>query len=191
MLSVDESNKNKSEPTKNRNSDDQRDNENAETQVSAAGTDALPATETLDFPKKYFRLMTIARHAVRCLLYEAHDKKDKEYTQVRRHAARLAICGAYAIVNNDPEVPYKRATHFGHHISHPSSIRNVQKELGIGKAASFILQVTNRVALAMGPQQAHSKSVKHPEGGKSGGPRFVRRETLQLLDYKGTEVLSK
>ncbi|KAH0578085.1 hypothetical protein J132_07103 [Termitomyces sp. J132] len=134
---------------------------------------------------------TKPRHAVRCLLDEAHDKKDKAYTRARRHAARLAICGAYAIVNNDPEVPYKRATHFGHHISHPSSIRNVQKELGIGKAASFILQVTNPVALAMGPRQAHSKSVKHLEGRESCGPRFVRRETLQLLDYKGTEVLSE
>ncbi|KAH0589760.1 hypothetical protein H2248_005478 [Termitomyces sp. 'cryptogamus'] len=97
------------------------------------------------------------RHAVRGLLYEAHNKKDKEYTRVRgtqhEEPARLAVCGAYAIVNNDPEVPYKHVTHFGYHISHPSSIGDVQKELVIGKAASFILQVKNPLAPTTGPQQ--------------------------------------
>ncbi|KAG6876797.1 hypothetical protein C0993_000383 [Termitomyces sp. T159_Od127] len=125
-------------------------------------------------------------------------------TRGTRHVepARLAARGAYAIVNNDPEVPSKRTTHFGYHISHPRVPGDVQKELGIGQAASFVLQVKNPLAPATGPQQVHSKGAAYPEeimrgifgkGGARGreayGLRFARCEVPELLDYTGAEVL--
>lgn len=105
-------------------------------------------------------------------------------------------------MNNDPEVPSKRTTHFGYHISHPSELGDVQKDLGIGRAASFVLQVKNPLAPATGPQQVHSKGAEYPEdimrsvfgkggarGRESYGLRFARCEMPALLDYKGAEVL--
>ena len=119
--------------------------------------------------------------------------------------ARLAARGAYAFVNNEPRVPSQRTTHFGYHVSHPATLGDVQKDLGISKSASFVVQVKNPLAPPMSPQQAHAKDVDYPEwiirdvfgkgvgegskGREAYGLRFASCETPEMLDYVGTQLL--
>lgn len=123
--------------------------------------------------------------------------------------ARLVARGGYAIVNSEANIPSKRETHLGYHVSHPGKIDmgDVQKSLGIFSASSFILQVKNPLAPATGPQQAHSKPAEYPDwilrgvfgagkghqkqsrGRERYGLRFVSCETPDLLDYEGAELL--
>ncbi|KAJ3571529.1 hypothetical protein NP233_g3703 [Leucocoprinus birnbaumii] len=133
-------------------------------------------------------------------------------TRGTRHeeASRLTGRGAYAIVNVEAPVPSKRETHFGYHLSHPppEEMGDVQSELGITTAASFILQVKNPLAPATGPQQIHSKGAEYPDwlmtsvfgtaaegeesqsrGREEYGLRFASCETPELLDYAQAELL--
>jgi hypothetical protein len=78
---------------------------------------------------------------------------------------------------------------------------DVQNELGITKASSFVLQVKNPLAPAMNVQQAHAKGADYPERILSGvfgrgskgrepyGLRFASCETPELLDYEGAQLL--
>ncbi|KAG6810240.1 hypothetical protein H0H92_012762 [Tricholoma furcatifolium] len=232
--------------------------EAAHMEVLAPGADAIPAPETLDQPKKPFRLIIIGKkhlpdpeiggagkgrkqtfwatvisvgddlHALEEGLgektyetktlgaYRSFLQSIQKSTFIggvpdtgTRHQApaRLAARGAYALINNDPQVPSRRATHFGYHISHPSpsEFGDVQKELGIAQAGSFILQVKNPLAPATAPRQSRGKGAEYPEGimssvfgkeheGKtkgreSYGLRFAACETQELLDYRGAELL--
>ncbi|KAG6856433.1 hypothetical protein H0H87_004560 [Tephrocybe sp. NHM501043] len=205
--------------------------ETAEMKVVAAGADAVPAPQALDEPKKRFRLITIGKkrlpdpegggvskgrketfwatvtsvgNDLRSLQQGLGERTYETKTRGTRHEApaRLAARGAYAFVNNDPELPSKRATHFGYHISHPREIGGVQKELGIGKAASFVIQVKNPLAPATNPRQVHNKGAEYPKdimkgifgkGGRKGresyGLRFATCAVPELLDYKGAELL--
>lgn len=126
-----------------------------------------------------------------------------------RHQAgsRLAGRGAYAIVNDDPGVPSKRATHLGYVLSHPSEPSDVQRALGIQKAASFALQLRNPLAPATGAGGAavglgRGSKAEYPERvmrevfgqgekgtSKSTGLRFASIPTAGLLDYEGAELL--
>jgi hypothetical protein len=124
-----------------------------------------------------------------------------------RHQApsRLAGRGAYAIVNNDPSVPSKRETHLGYHLSHPSELGEVQKDLGIYSASSFIVQLRNPLAPVSSGQRAGLSSnarADYPEEvmrdvfgkGTKGtdaeiGLRFASVNCIDLLDYEGAELL--
>lgn len=117
----------------------------------------------------------------------------------------MAGRGAYAIVNNDPSVPSKRATHLGYYLSHPSEPGDVQKELGIYASASFTLQIRNPTAPATGGQRVglsdKQKAVFPEEAmhavfgvGEKGtdqsvGLRFASINTPELLDYEGAELI--
>ncbi|KAG6916180.1 hypothetical protein DXG01_008110 [Tephrocybe rancida] len=186
---------------------DNEDDEAADMQVVSPGADAVPAAETVNELKKRFRLILIGKKQLPDPETGEQGLGEKTYetkTRGTRHEepARLAARGAYAIVNNDPEVPSKCTTHFGYHISHPSDIGDVQKELGISKAASFVLQVKNPLAPTTDPRQGHGKGAEYPQeimtgvfgkGGTKGrqsyGLRFVTCEMPELLDYKGAELL--
>ncbi|RDB14588.1 hypothetical protein Hypma_016467 [Hypsizygus marmoreus] len=204
--------------------------EEAEMHILEEGADVIPASEALDEPKKHYRVVTIGKKHLPDPEHGGAGKGPKETfwatvtsvgddlhalekglgpqtyetkTRGSRHEepARLAARGAYAIVNNLPHVPSARTTHFGYHISHPSEIGEVQKELGISTAASFVLQVKNPLAPAATPQQAHMKGADYPEyllhgvfaagskGRESYGLRFASCETPELLDYKGAQLL--
>ncbi|KAF5377946.1 hypothetical protein D9615_006754 [Tricholomella constricta] len=210
---------------------DEEEDKKAEMETLAPGADSIPAQETLDQPKKRFRLIVIGKKhlpdpegggpgkgrketfwaTVTAIGDDLHSLErgfgEKTYetkTRGTRHEepARLAARGAYAIVNNDPKVPSQRATHFGYQISHPTEFGDVQDSLGIGKAASFILQVKNPLAPASGPQQPRGKGADYPKeimdnifgkGGAKGresyGLRFASCEVPELLDYKGAQLL--
>jgi hypothetical protein len=102
-------------------------------------------------------------------------------------------------------VPSKRATHFGYHLSHPSEPGEVQTELGIYKAASFVLQLRNPHATVTAGQRAvlsDKNKAEFPEEamrdvfgvGEKGtdrteGLRFASVNTAELLDYEGAELL--
>jgi hypothetical protein len=119
-------------------------------------------------------------------------------------APHWASC-AYAFVNNQLRVPSQRTTHFGYYISHPATLGDVQKDLGISKSSSFVVQVKNPLAPPLNPQQAHTKGAKYPawimqdvfgKGGGEGskereayGLRFASCETPEMLDYVGTQLL--
>ncbi|KAI0937211.1 hypothetical protein AcW1_001252 [Taiwanofungus camphoratus] len=136
----------------------------------------------------------------------------KEYetkTRGTRHqgAARLAARGAYAVVNTEASMPSKRETHLGYHLSHPTfeHFGEVQEELGIHPASSFVIQVKNPLGPLTGPGRIglpKSRRVDYPEeimsnvfgkGGKRGredfGLRFASVERKDLLDYEGVELL--
>ncbi len=85
---------------------------------------------------------------------------------------------------------------------------DVQKELGISTASSFIMQVKNSLAPATGPQTARGKGAEYPERlmrgvfgtpgrGESGpargrekyGLRFASCETIELLDFLNSQLL--
>lgn len=123
---------------------------------------------------------------------------------------RLVARGGYAIVNAEAQMPSQRETHLGYHLSHPppDEMGDVQTSLGVHSASSFILQVKNPLAPANTPQQVHSKPIEYPDwimrdifgasaghggaqtrGRQSYGLRFVSCETVELLEYKGAELL--
>ncbi|KAF8074073.1 hypothetical protein FPV67DRAFT_1577176 [Lyophyllum atratum] len=217
--------------TKPRSKINKEENENAAMRAVAPGADAVPAPEPVDQPKKHFRLVTIGKKhlpdpesggkgrgrketfwaTVTAVGDNLHNLEEglgeKTYetkTRGTRHEepARLAARGAYAIVNNDASVPSKRETHFGYYISHPSEVGEVQEELGIGKASSFVMQVKNPLAPNTGEQRMTGKGADYPkeimrdvfgEGGAKGresyGLRFAPCHTPELLDYKGAQLL--
>ncbi|KAG5641025.1 hypothetical protein DXG03_006366 [Asterophora parasitica] len=203
----------------------------AEMEVLARGADAISATADLDTQGKHYRLITVGKKHLpdpegggpgkgrketfwatvsdigddlRRLEQGLGEREYETKTRGTRHEdpARLAARGAYAIVNNDPEIPSKRATHFGYHISHPSEPGAVQEALGIGKAASFVLQVKNPLAPATDARQPRGKGAEYPidvlrnvfgKGGAKGresyGLRFASCEIPELLEYKGAQIL--
>jgi hypothetical protein len=117
----------------------------------------------------------------------------------------LAGRGAYALVNNDPSVPSKRATHLGYHLSHPAEPGEVQAALGIAAAASFVLQLRNPRAPATAGQRAGlsgEQKAEFPDEAmravfgvgekgtdKDTGLRFASVNTAELLDFEGAELL--
>lgn len=129
--------------------------------------------------------------------------------QGTRHqaAARLVARGAYAIVNNEARTPSMRETHLGYHISHPTSEEwgEVQAELGLHPASSFVLQVKNPLAPPTRPGRVglpQNRTVNYPEDimtevfGKGGGRgredfglRFSSVERKEMLDHEGVELL--
>lgn len=129
-----------------------------------------------------------------------------------RHEApcRLAGRGAYAIVNSVAPTPSKRETHLGYHLSHPppEEMGEVQKDLGISAASSFIVQIKNPLAPATGPQAPRGKGADYPEwlmhgvfgsagageteparGREEYGLRFASCETIGLMDYTHAQLL--
>ncbi|KAL0951481.1 hypothetical protein HGRIS_008168 [Hohenbuehelia grisea] len=207
--------------------------ENTEMTLLAGGADAIPASATVDTAKKHYRLITIGKKqlpnpdaggaghgrgntfwaAVTRIGDDLHSLEkglgEQTYetkTLGTRHnaPARLAARGAYAIVNNDPSVPSKRATHLGYYISHPEELGDVQTSLSISRASSFVLQVKNPLAPATGQQRglSESKRAEYPayimdsifgRGGKKGresyGLRFASCEAIEMLDREGAELL--
>ncbi|KAF8202432.1 hypothetical protein BJ912DRAFT_944787 [Pholiota molesta] len=193
--------------------------------VLEPGADAVPAPEPTDSQKKFYRLVTVGKKKLpdpesagkegskrkemfwatvtavgedlKSLVDELGPKMYDTKTRGTRHegAARLVARGAYAIVNSDAKMPSERTTHFGYHISHPSELGEVQQELGIYPAASFILQVRNPRAPPQAPIQQHAKplNIRKGEGAIKGresfGLRFSSCETPELLNYKYAQVL--
>jgi hypothetical protein len=108
-------------------------------------------------------------------------------------------------VNNDPPVPSKRTTHLGYHLSHPTEPGDVQAELGIHAASSFVVQVRNPSAPVTGGQRVgRSRNTRADfpdevmrdvfgQGTKgtdqSIGLRFASVIRPDLLDYEGAELL--
>lgn len=153
----------------------------------------------------FWAVVTAAGDDLESLKKGLQEKSYETKTRGTRHegASRLVARGDYAIVNSEGKTPSSRETHFGYHISHPSpkDMGDVQESLGISAASSYILQVKNPQAPATGPQQAHSKPAEYPSWvmhdvfgqGKRGregyGLRFVPGGTLELLDYKGAQLL--
>lgn len=205
--------------------------------VLEPGADAVPAPEPINWKKKFYRLITVGKKRLpdpessgkeaskrkemfwatvtavgedlKSLVDELGPKSYETKTRGTRHegAARLVARGGYAIVNSDAKMPSERTTHFGYHISHPSELGEVQQELGIYSASSFILQVRNPSAPPQGPIQQHSKPAEYPnwimhgvfgastegegaiKGRESYGLRFSSCETPELLNYKYAQVL--
>jgi hypothetical protein len=150
------------------------------------------------------------RRAVSSLsLSHAWKSPTKRAITGTRHqaASRLAGRGAYAIVNNVPKVPSQRTTHLGYCLSHPRPIGDVQRELGIYEASSFVLQLRNPLTPASGSGGTRvglsgSRKAEFPDEvmqdvfgqGKKGtskdiGLRFTSVENAGLLDYEGAELL--
>ncbi len=77
----------------------------------------------------------------------------------------------------------------------------VQQDLGIEIASSYVLQVKNPLAPAMAPGQSNAKGAQYPESilksvfgrGSKGrelyGLRFASCQTPELLDYEGAQLL--
>ncbi|TFK56712.1 hypothetical protein OE88DRAFT_1803380 [Heliocybe sulcata] len=136
---------------------------------------------------------------------------EKEYetkTRGKRHEepARLAGRGVYAIVNDDPSTPSKRETHLGYHLTHPSpsELGEVQSEMRVYPASSFIIQVRNPLAPVSGGQRvglSQGRRAEYPErimkevfgegtrGRDGSGLRFSTVNRPELLDYEGAELL--
>ncbi|KAF9451822.1 hypothetical protein P691DRAFT_300234 [Macrolepiota fuliginosa MF-IS2] len=133
-------------------------------------------------------------------------------TRGTRHevSSRLAARGAYAIVNTEATTPSRRTTHLGYHLSHPppSEMGDVQRELGIATASSFVVQVKNPLAPATGPRRVSGKGASYPDwlmhavfgtptdgetkqtrGREDYGLRFASCETPELLDYLHAQLL--
>ncbi|KAF9478230.1 hypothetical protein BDN70DRAFT_880182 [Pholiota conissans] len=139
------------------------------------------------------------------------EKTYETKTRGTRHIApsRLAARGGYALVNGKTRTRSDRETHFGYHVSHPKpeDMGDVQEELGIYPASSFVLQVRNPLAPPQGPIQLHSTPADYPEwimrgvfGASDGGEkhakgredfglRFASCETPELLNYKNAQIL--
>ncbi|KAL4069790.1 hypothetical protein V8B97DRAFT_1969274 [Scleroderma yunnanense] len=190
------------------------------------GADAAPAEETKDQPKKHFRLITVGKKhlpdpgekgvfwaSVTAVGDELHklekglgERSYQTKTRGERHEgpARLAGRGVYAIVNTRGKTPSRNETHLGYHLSHPSEAGEVQQELGIYTASSFVLQVKNpgvepgsfgqRIGLPAW------RRANYPEGimtyvfekgtrGRTYGLRFTPCKCIELLDYEGAELL--
>ncbi|KAG6333906.1 hypothetical protein ID866_5191 [Astraeus odoratus] len=194
------------------------------------GEDVAPAPQPKDQPRKHFRLITVGKKrlpdpdaphgrelfwaSVTAVGDDLHSLEqglgDRTYqtkTRGERHEGpvRLAARGVYAVVNSRGKTPSRSETHLGYHLSHPLEAGEVQRELGIHTASSFVLQVKNpeveptssfgqRVGLSSG------RRAKYPEGimkyvfgkgtrGISTGLRFSPCNYSGLLDYQGTELL--
>lgn len=201
-----------------------------EMEVLTPGADAIPAREPLDQPKKHFRLITVGKKHLPNPKVGGPGKGRKEMfwatvtvvgddltsleqglgertyetkTRGLRHqeSARLLGRGAYAIVNNDPEVPSHRETHFGYHLSHPSELGEVQEAFGIEKAGSFVLQIKNPLAPATESGYVHGQSAvygdeilhhvfgKGVKGRSPCGLHFTSCVTPELLDYEHAQLL--
>ncbi|KDQ63331.1 hypothetical protein JAAARDRAFT_119687 [Jaapia argillacea MUCL 33604] len=133
------------------------------------------------------------------------EKEYKTKTRGTRHEepARLVGRGAYAIVNNDPSTPSKAETHLGYHLSHPSpsELGQVQTDMRIFSASSFILQVKNPLAPATGRGAPRGKGTEYPQeimtkvfgkgvrGREKYGLRFASISRPEILDYSGTQLL--
>ncbi|ESK90079.1 hypothetical protein Moror_7857 [Moniliophthora roreri MCA 2997] len=208
----------------------EEENPEADLAVLEPGADAIPSEEPTNTSRKRFRLVTIGKKKLPDperggagkgrketfwgTVTKVGDNLDelenglgeKTYetkTRGTRHEepARLVGRGGYAIVNNDPRVPSERETHMGYHLSHPSSLGDVQTSLGIYEASSFVLQVKNPLAPATFPGQASGKGPEYPshimdtvfgkgrKGRESYGLRFASCETVELLDYEGAQLL--
>ncbi|KAI6031561.1 hypothetical protein BKA83DRAFT_88020 [Pisolithus microcarpus] len=119
--------------------------------------DVVPASPPKDQPKTHFRLITVGKK--RLPDPDAPGGKGVYWASGR---------GVYAIVNTRGKTVSRNATHFGYHLSHPSEGGEVQLELGIHTASSFVLQVKNpeaepgsfgqRIGLPAG------RRAKYPEG---------------------------
>jgi hypothetical protein len=205
--------------------------EETEMKLLQPGTDAVPSPEKLDDKHKHYRTLLIGRKKLpdAGVGGKGHGRKqtfwatvtkvgddlqelesglgEKSYetkTRGTRHEepVRFAARGAYAIVNNDPNVPSGRETHFGYCISHPDPLGEVQEELGIASASSFVLQVKNPLAPNTGPMMgAGGKGAKYPDhimdavfgrgsrGRENYGLRFAPCETMELLEYEKAQLL--
>jgi len=117
---------------------------------------------------------------------------------------RLAGRGVYGIVNSRGKTPSRNETHLAYHLSHPSAAGEVQKELGIHTASSFVVQVKNPEtepgSFGQRIQLPAWKRAKYPEGimkhvyekntkGRPHGLRFAPCSCIELLDYAGAELL--
>ncbi|GLB38748.1 hypothetical protein LshimejAT787_0506130 [Lyophyllum shimeji] len=202
-----------------------------EMKVMEPGADAVPAPEPTNQPKKRFRLITVGKKhlpdpemggagqgrkemfwaTVTEVGEDLHHLEEglgtKEYETMTRgarknEANRLAARGAYAIVNTEDTVPSHRETHFGYYVSHPDEPGEVQEELGIGKASSFVMQVKNPEAPTTAGARISGKGPEYPEeimrdvfgkggarGRESYGLRFTACATPELLDYKHAQIL--
>ncbi|KZT08550.1 uncharacterized protein LAESUDRAFT_742284 [Laetiporus sulphureus 93-53] len=207
--------------------------ENQEMTVIQPGADAVPAPEPLDQKKKFFRLIVVGKKSLPdpeedhgrgrvfwgTIVTVSDDLQKleeglgpREYeTKTRgiRHqgSARLVARGAYAIVNAEARVPSDRETHLGYHLSHPTheQFNEVQEELGVHTASSFVLQVKNPLAPPTGIGRIglpKNRAVDFPErimkevfgvGGERGredfGLRFASVERVEMLDHEGVELL--
>ncbi|KAF9818009.1 hypothetical protein IEO21_03084 [Rhodonia placenta] len=207
--------------------------EDQEMTLSSQGADAVPAHEPTNEEKKPFRLLVVGKKslpdpeegrgrnnifwATTVTVGENLKKLEeglgpKQYetkTRGTRHQgpARLAARGAYAVVNKEARIPSQRETHFGYHLSHPTPehFEEIQEELGIHAASSFVLQVKNPLAPPTGPGRVglpKNRAVDYPDdimtevfgrGGGRGredfGLRFASVERKQMLDYEGVEQL--
>ncbi|KAF8846175.1 hypothetical protein BDN67DRAFT_918341 [Paxillus ammoniavirescens] len=155
------------------------------------GADVIPAPETKDQPKKFYRLLIIGKkhlpeaeggHAafwasVIAVGDDLHSLErgfgEKSYeTKTRgvRHegSVRLAGRGVYAIVNKEGAVPSANVTHLGYHLSHPSSPGEVQVALGIHTASSFVVQVKNPLA-----KVPYAQRVGLPPGSRAKYPEAI------------------
>lgn len=113
-------------------------------------------------------------------------------------------------MNTEARIPSQRETHLGYYLSHPSpsGMGDVQKELGLSTASSFVIQVKNPSAPATGPQPVRGKGAEYPnwlmqsifgsrapgEGGPARGRekyglRFASCEVAELLDYLKAQLL--
>ncbi|KAF9009193.1 hypothetical protein BDZ89DRAFT_1095211 [Hymenopellis radicata] len=199
--------------------------ETDEMKVLKPGADAVPSRQPLDSTKKQpYRLVIIGKKKLpdpehggagkgrkdtfwatvtkvgedlSALQQTFGEKTSETKTRGTRHeaSARLAGRGGYAIVTNGS------STHFGYHISHPTEMGEVQQDLGIEIASSFVLQVKNPLAPAMAPGQSSARGAQYPEsifksvfgrgskGRESYGLRFAPCQTPELLDYEGAQLL--
>ncbi|EMD32626.1 hypothetical protein CERSUDRAFT_126728 [Gelatoporia subvermispora B] len=207
--------------------------EDQEMNLISAGADAVPAAETTNEKQKRFRLIVLGKKSLpdpdqgrgrgsvfwgaittvgEDLIKLQDGLGPKEYeTKTRGHRtqgpARLAARGAYALVNKEARIPSQRETHLGYHLSHPDPehVGEVQAELGIHEASSFVIQVKNPLAPPTGPQRVglpkerradYSEAILREVFGKGGergreefGLRFASVEQPELLDYEGAELL--
>ncbi|KAH7930501.1 hypothetical protein BV22DRAFT_1101697 [Leucogyrophana mollusca] len=203
--------------------------ESQEMNLISEGADAVPAPEPKGKPAEHFRLITIGKKrlpdpqgsgrkdtfwaTVTTVGDNLHNLEsglgEKTYetkTRGTRHEepVRLAGRGAYAIANKEGNTPSQNETHFGYHLSHPSSLGAVQESLGIHAASSFVLQVKNPFAPVTGPQKVglpSGRRAEYPEGvmdhvfgrGTKGrqsyGLRFSTCHCVELLEHEGAELL--
>ncbi|KZT30877.1 hypothetical protein NEOLEDRAFT_1083382 [Neolentinus lepideus HHB14362 ss-1] len=213
---------------------DNEKDENSEMTLLSAGADAVPAAEPEGHAKKFRVITVGKKQlpdpsgggsgrgrketfwaTVSTVGDDLHKLEsglgEKEYetkTRGTRHEepARLAGRGAYAIVNNNPSTPSRKETHLGYHLTHPSpsELGQVQAEMRIYQASSFIIQVRNPLAPVSGGQYVglpQGKRAKYPENimeevfgeGTKGrdkyGLRFSAVTRPELLDYEGAELL--
>ncbi|KAI6153777.1 hypothetical protein BKA82DRAFT_2734211 [Pisolithus tinctorius] len=200
-----------------------------EMSIIAEGADVVPAPSPKDQLKTHFRLITIGKKrlpdpdvpsgkgvywaSITAVGDDLHSLEkglgERSYqtkTRGERHEGpvRLAGRGVYAIVNTRGKTVSRNVTHLGYHLSHPSEAGEVQLELGIHTASSFVLQVKNpeaeptsfgqRVGLPAGRRASYPEGIlkyvfEKETRGRSFGLRFTPCKCIDLLDYEGAELL--